>query len=235
MASQSIAAVEAALADVLGDGEQDSRAERRRAAQRLGESAGASLGLQQQQLVYGELDVAGVAKLLDAAEVRDGDRFLDIGSGDGLPTLAAALLYPDTLRVCRGIELVAALADRAGHHADRLRQLLSTADRGLRAAPIELLQGDIYAATTTSTIADALRDTTIALCFATTWSSAPRRTLPRLSTTLHAGMAGDARIILVDARLEESDGWRWEGDLRITTPDTAPYSTARLYTRVALG
>ncbi len=35
-----------------------------------------------------------------------------------------------------------------------------------------------------------------------------------------------ARTIVVDGRLIEADGWAWEGDLRIVTPDTAPYSTA---------
>ncbi len=46
----------------------------------------------------------------------------------------------------------------------------------------------------------------------------------RLSAALPVG----ARVIVVDGRLLEGDGWRWEGDLRITTLDTAPYSTARL-------
>lgn len=224
--------VEQALAAVLGD-EGEGRAARCRDARSLGESAATGLGLPAEQLVYGELDVRSVARVLDAAGIRDGDRFLDIGSGDGLPTLAAALLYPDAFRICRGIEVVAPLAARAEAHAARLRGALAERFASLQAAPIELLEGDVFD-TGDEAITEALDDSTLALCFATTWSHGPRRVLPELSARLHASMPPTARVILVDARLVESDGWRWEGDLRITPPDTAPCSTARLYTRASL-
>ena len=183
------------------------------------------------ELVYGELDVRSVARILEAAKVEEGDRFLDIGSGEGLPVMAAALLYPDRFRICRGIEVVPALAARAEEHLRRLEKKVAAGP--LEAAPIELLQGDVYQATRgpRSAVAAMVRDTTLALCFATTWSHEPRRTLPRLSETLARVMPGGARVVLVDARLVEGDGWRWEGDLRFTPPDTAPFSTARLYVR----
>ena len=101
----------------------------------------------------------------------------------------------------------------------------------MRVAPIELLEGDIYEAARVpdSPVGKALAETTLALCFATTWSHEPRRTLPELSAVLRDAMPSGARVVMVDARLVEVDGWRWEGDLRITPPDTAPHSTARLY------
>jgi len=221
---QRIARAEEALAAVLGE----ARAERHGAAQQLGHDAAASLGLAQAQLVYGELDVRSVARILEAADTVAGDRFLDIGSGDGIPTLAAALLFPRELRVCRGIEVVPALAERAMDHAERLRTRLQEHPNHF-AAPIELTEGDIYAGNATTKA--ALGETTLALCFATTWSRSPRRTLPQLSATLEA-MPFGARVVVVDARLEGT-GWRWEGDLKITPPDTAPYSIARMYTHVA--
>lgn len=219
-----IAFVEATLATVLGE----ARAERHRTAQHAGEAAAASLGMSASQLVYGELDVRSVARVLEAANVEVGDRFLDIGSGDGVPTLAAAQLFARELEICRGIEVVPALAARATEHAERLRAWLR-ANPSVAAAPIALSEGDIYA--DDDAIRALLRETSLALCFATTWSHAPRRVLPELSVALRAMEVG-ARVVIVDARLVEA-GWRWEGDLRITPPDTAPHSTARLYTRVA--
>lgn len=206
------------LAEVLGD-----RDARHRAAQRIGEQA-ASASLSRQQLVYGELDVATVATLLDAADVGAGEGFLDVGSGDGVPVLAAALLVPG-LRVARGVEIVAGLAARAAAHRARLAAALEVQPRPC--APIELQLGDIYDPACSRWLAD----TTFALCFATTWSTQPRRELPELSRALSA-MPPGARVVVVDARLVEGAGWRWEGDLRIHPPDTAPHSTARLYLRI---
>ena len=229
-----VADVEATLRQVLEDCTTTSRDHRRLEAQEAGQRARRSLHLTESQLVYGELDVRTVATLLDAAEVRSGDRFVDIGSGDGLPTLAASLLYPEALAVCRGLEIVPELVARAKKHAARLCAM------GRMAAPIEMMQGDVYRATDRAAGAEATRvanllgDSTLALCFATTWSDgAPRRELPRLSAALRATMPLAARAIIVDGRLIEADGWFWEGDLRIVTPDTAPYSTARLYTAIA--
>lgn len=218
---EAVAEVEAALREVLADCTATSRDDRRSRAQEAATRARRSLRLAEPQLVYGELDARTVAKLLDAAGVHSGDRFVDIGSGDGIPTLAASLLYPEAFAVCRGLEVVPELVARARTHAERL---LAT---GRKAAPIELIEGDVYGA-----VEEVLRDSTLALCFATTWSDgAPRRELPRLSVALRK-MPKGARAIIVDGRLIEADGWVWEGDMRIVTPDTAPYSTARLYTRV---
>ncbi len=226
-----IAEVESTIRQVLDDCTTTRRLHRRSEAREAARLARRSSHLDESQLVYGELDVGTVKRLLDAAEVRSGDRFVDIGSGHGVPTLAASLLYPEALAVCRGLEVVPDLVARAKTHAARLRA------SGRMAAPIEMIQGDVYRATESAAGAEATRvtnvlgDSTLALCFATTWSDgAPRRELPRLSAALRATMPSGARVIVVDGRLIEADGWVWEGDLRVVTPDTAPYSTARLYT-----
>uniref|UniRef100_A0A7S0AX05 Uncharacterized protein n=1 Tax=Minutocellus polymorphus TaxID=265543 RepID=A0A7S0AX05_9STRA len=89
-----------------------------------------------------------------------------------------------------------------------------------------------------------LAATTLAVCFATTWSagnvgtstkgctSLQGRKLPKLSKALAAGLGRDARVVIIDGKLLESDGFSWQGDLKIFCPDTAPYSIARLYTKL---
>lgn len=131
----------------------------------------------------------------------------------------------------------------------------------------ELVYGEL-SVPTLATILDAvgamralLADTTLAVCFATTWcqgnfrgdggggdgseeegggKAAPARAaraslrgreLPRLSRAL-AALPPGARAVIVDGRLDaEGGGFDWLGDLRITCPDTAPHSTAALYRR----
>ncbi len=98
--------------------------------------------------------------------------------------------------------------------------------------------GDVHNVKSQQTL-DILSETTLAVCFATTWSagnardgstSLDRRRLPKLSAALsHVGKG--ARIIVIDGRLDEDDGFDWQGDLRVDCPDTAPYSTASLYVR----
>lgn len=227
--------VQRVLAEVAGDNasEDDGRLRRRLAAQQAASQVASTLARPANQLVYGELDVKTVATVLSAAGVCSGDRFVDIGSGEGLPTLAAALLYPTRLAVSRGVEIVPRLVERSHHHHARLREWLSH-HPDHACAPVELLVGDVFAAPETPVAVDAvLGESTLALCFATTWADGtPRRELPQLSKALHRQMPRGGRAILIDGRLLEGDGWRWEGDLRVVTPDTAPHSTARLYTRL---
>eukprot|EP00816_Leptocylindrus_hargravesii_P008530 CAMPEP_0196818366 /NCGR_PEP_ID=MMETSP1362-20130617/65251_1 /TAXON_ID=163516 /ORGANISM="Leptocylindrus danicus, Strain CCMP1856" /LENGTH=46 /DNA_ID= /DNA_START= /DNA_END= /DNA_ORIENTATION= len=45
-------------------------------------------------------------------------------------------------------------------------------------------------------------------------------------------MKEGARVVIIDGKLNCQDGYRWEGDLKIHCPDTAPYSIASLYERV---
>lgn len=226
--SPPLARVEALLGRVLGRPGEDGWTQRREQARASADEV--AQGFAPDQLVYGELDLPALVRLLDAAGLNHDEAFLDIGSGDGGPVLAAALLYPAQLRVCRGVELLPGLWSRSQHHLAALRALLAP-DEPI--APVELLPGDVYRCEEPDAAAlrHVLADTSLALCFATTWSQgAPNRELPQLSQVLGRHMAPGSRAILVDARLlPEADGWTWEGDLRITLRDTAPYSTARLY------
>lgn len=186
------------------------------------------------ELVYGELSVPVLATLLDAVGVQQGDCFLDIGSGDGGLVLGASLLYPDYITKCRGLELVPGLVKRSKHHAERLSML----EKDMNS--VEFLLGDVHEGSTDASISIILQNTTLSVCFATTWSagnikeakrtSLQRRLLPKLSKALTHLPLG-ARVIMVDARLDEKDGYSWEGDLKIQCPDTAPFSIASLYRR----
>jgi hypothetical protein len=188
------------------------------------------------ELTYGELSVPVLAELLDAVGMEDNDAFLDVGSGDGALVLGAAMLYPNELRIARGLELVPGLVTRSQLHAKRLESDLMV--------PVELLLGDVHQAHQThadgAMVASILQDSTLAVCFATTWSadnptpddktSLQGRSLPKLSASLNRMPLG-SRILLIDGRLDPQDGYRWEGDMKIVCPDTAPFSVASLYER----
>ena len=193
-----VARVEEALRDVFQD--MDKSARHRRLVDAL-DAAPPSEGA---HLEYGELGVRALAKILDAAEVGPGERFLDVGSGDGGPVLAAAMLYADTLAISRGIEIAPRRVQRSHRYVDRLRRWLSTHDNPPPCAPVELLQGDVYEAAaelrseSANVAAAVLADSTLAVCFATTWSQgAPRRELPRLEL----GVVGV--LVLVDHQVVE--------------------------------
>lgn len=188
-------------------------------------------GTASHELVYGELSVPILADLLDAVGVEPQDSFLDIGSGDGALTLGAAMLYPDYFRVSRGLELVPGLLERSKIHSASLKEELLL--------PCEFFLGDVHDHQHPE-ISSILTDTTLAVCFATTWSagnvdksstSLKGRALPKLSSSL-TKMPKQSRILIVDGRLNPKDGYRWEGDMKIECPDTAPYSIASLYERI---
>ena len=113
--------------------------EQRRSAARLAAHTASGIVAPPNELVYGELGVAALAKLLDAVGVEQGDTFCDVGSGHGELVLAASLLHPSTLRASRGMEIVEELAEVASQHHKTLLQRAA-----LPAAPIELVHGDVY-------------------------------------------------------------------------------------------
>ena len=182
----------------------------------------------QSELVYGELSIPVLATLLEAVGVERGDSFLDIGSGDGALVLGASLLYSEYITKCRGLEIVPGLVARSKLHANQIQQ-----------HNVSFHLGDVHEADSDSQVASILQDTTLAVCFATTWSagniqatkptSLQKRMLPKLSKALARHLPCKARIIMVDARLDCKDGFTWEGDLKIHCPDTAPFSIASLY------
>ena len=198
------------------------------------------------ELVYGELSVPVLATILDAVGVHQGDRFLDIGSGDGALVFAASLLYggsedgsDNAIEKARGLEIVPGLYQRSLKHLDALQEITQN-EHG---SPIEFVLGDVHDAHTDESLKALLQDTTLAVCFATTWSagnakqqqdqktSLQGRKLHALSKALSLLPTG-ARTVIVDGRLNKEDGHDWQGDLRIECPDTAPFSIASLYVKI---
>ena len=197
------------------------------------------------ELVYGELSVGTLTTILDAVGVQQNDTFLDIGSGDGALVLGASLLYADTddedtcgnaIKMCYGVDIVPGLVERSISHADNLHRILqdNESSLGQKQADIELLLGDIHQPD--AQLQNILKETTIAVCFATTWSaensvgtSLQGRKLPKLSKALSRWLSSGCRLVIIDGKLDEEDDFLWMGDLRIQCPDTAPYSVATLY------
>jgi uncharacterized protein YejL (UPF0352 family) len=209
------------------------------------------------ELVYGELSVPVLATILDAVGVQQNERFLDIGSGDGALVLAASLLYADkngnAVQAARGLEIIPGLYEHSLEHAKALKSKLGSASQdgdtnsllNKHQAPVEFVLGDVHDATTDESLASILHDTTLAVCFATTWSagnaspstsggsktSLQSRRLDPLSKVLSLLPKG-SRSVIVDGRLNKQDGHEWQGDLRVECPDTAPASIASLYCRI---
>jgi len=207
-------------------------------------SDGERLQLPQHQTVYGELGTSTLATILDAAGVYSDDVFLDIGSGDGVLVASAALLYPDFLSLSRGVEILPSLYERSLEFQQKWENMKSRGIIGT-CSPTELLLGDVY--NPDEDLQEILAETTLSVCFATTWSfdtikdsnsssgGPNRKVLPQLSRSLASNMRKDARVIIIDGHLETQDPlpvFRFEGELKIQCPDTAPYSMARLYTKL---
>lgn len=238
LSMERIELVSSLVAAAMGDSKVQDKAERYASAR----SFSSNVSAPQKELVYGELSIPVLATLLDAVGVEQGDCFLDIGSGDGGLVLGAGLLYPDYIQKCRGLEVVPGLVERSKLHAERL--MASNEDTTTdcnQHVNAEFLLGNVHEACRDTSIESMLQKTTLAVCFATTWSagniqeskrtSLQRRLLPKLSKALTRLPVG-ARIIMVDARLDCKDGYSWEGDLKIHCPDTAPFSIASLYRRI---
>jgi hypothetical protein len=201
------------------------------------------------ELVYGELSVEVLATILDAVGVQENDVFLDIGSGDGALVLGASLLYADgnsdgdepsksgnAMNMCFGVDIIPGLVERSISHTDNLHRILQDNEDFLKGnqANVELLLGDIHQPD--SQLQNILEETTIAVCFATTWSaensigtSLQGRKLSKLSKALSNGLTSGCRVVIIDGKLDEEDEFLLKGDLRIQCPDTAPYSIATLY------
>jgi hypothetical protein len=237
----------AQVQDILGQvfGTADVFQERKSNAIDVSQTDGAILELQPQVTVYGELGLEALATVLDAVGVQKGDQFLDIGSGDGVLVAAAAQLYPEHLQAARGVEIIPTLCERSLSYQEKLLQSVArkstTSDEITIASlaplccPTEFYEGDVHAPN--DELAHVFSETTVAICFATAWASGvPGRMLPRLSQSLGKGgpseLPVDARVVIIDGRLCDKDGFRYEGQIKIFCPDTAPYSLAHLFRRI---
>jgi len=174
-------------------------------------------------LVYGEFDATFFARLLAAAQPRQGDIFVDVGSGVGRLILTAALLWPSAWANCHGIELLPELhgaAIDARVRFDALPSPLST----LPIAPVEYSAIDVYSASGGAT----LREADVVFVYAVTWARDAQGRLTELSHALaRSGIKQDARIITVGVTLlPEASGVRFErvrslqGDNEETGPDS---------------
>jgi hypothetical protein len=168
------------------------------------------------ELVYGELSVEVLATILDAVGVKEDDVFLDIGSGDGALVLGASLLYADArcnrnnaMNTCYGVDIVPGLVERSKEHASNLHEILHDVNRSdddsdnaflqKNQAEMHFLLGDIHQPN--NELRDILKETTLAVCFATTWSagnasgttSLKGRKLPKLSKALSHGLSSGCR------------------------------------------
>lgn len=162
-------------------------------------------------------------QLLAAAQPRQGDIFVDVGSGVGRLILTAALLWPSAWANCHGIELLPELhgaAIDARVRFDALPSPLST----LPIAPVEYSAIDVYSASGGAT----LREADVVFVYAVTWARDAQGRLTELSHALaRSGIKQDARIITVGVTLlPEASGVRFErvrslqGDNEETGPDS---------------
>lgn len=237
VSAERVASTQTVLNRVFGGGigggnEDDDWDERRRQALDVSTSDGVRMAMPNHMTVYGELGIDALVTLLDAVGVEEGDEFLDIGSGDGMLVTGAALLFSEHLKASRGIEILPSLYQRSLKFQQQTERLAGR--ESLSFCHTELLQGDIFQPT--PPVKQVLDSTTLAVCFATTWSRGePGRKLPQLSQALGAeGVASlpqKSRLLIIDGVLEETDGFAYQGQLKLQCPDTAPHSIARLYVR----
>ena len=146
---------------------------------------------------------------------------MDIGSGDGALVFATSLLFGGDISISRGVEIVPTLFERSQSHKSTFAEVLEN-------NKVEFHCGDIYDCD--DTMENILADTSLAICFATTWSRGNQgRELPQLSVSLGEFLTSGTKVVVVDGKLDEKDGLMWQGDLQISCPDTVPYSIASLY------
>jgi cyclopropane fatty-acyl-phospholipid synthase-like methyltransferase len=67
------------------------------------------LQLPKDKMVYVELGLEALLKVIDTTGVEPGDHFLDIGAGDGLLVNSAATLWSEYLQATVGIKILPSL------------------------------------------------------------------------------------------------------------------------------
>ncbi len=213
---------------VYGNEKSDEWEARRCQARASGEED-ETLNVPQHELVYGELGIDALATILDAVGVERGDRFMDIGHGDGMLVSAASLLYSDFLESSMGIEIVPRLYDRSLMFQNRLEKIVQQkSDEGDQnygrlklCKSMSLNLGNVYEPNEETKI--LFSKTTLGVCFATTWSNnIAGRKLPKLSASLGDGgsceLPAGAKLVVIDGVLDhEKDGFDFGGETRLCT------------------
>jgi len=215
--------VKKVLDEVYGTDNSDQWNQRRSEARSFGKED-ESLNIPQHELVYGELGLDALATIIDAVGVRKGDHFLDIGAGDGILVTGASMLYPEFLEASVGVEIVPDLYERSLDFQSRLEGALGTEeseqDTNIRLCPQTSLRlGNCYEPD--DELKEIFAKTTLAVCFATTWShDIPGRKLENLSKALGSNggseLPSGARLVTIDGVLDhERDGFEFEGELKL--------------------
>ena len=222
---------------VYGDERSDQWEARRIQARASGEDDQTLVSIPQHELVYGELGLDALVTILDAVGVEKKDCFMDIGSGDGLLVSAASMLYSDFLTASMGVEIVPDLYERSLMFQRRLESMIADDDKTELCESMSFDLGNVYEPDERTRY--LFSKTTLAVCFATTWSNTgvQGRQLPRLSEALgtkgQCELPAGARLVIIDGVLDhEKDGYDFGGQFELMCPDTAPFSIARLYTKL---
>ena len=141
-------------------------------------------------LTYGEFDLDGFFELLRAAAPREGETFVDVGSGCGRLVLAASELWPALARVS-GVESVAEL------HA------LAAAASSAAPRAVDFYCADAH---------DALRadgplgDASLVFAYTSTWPSFGDE-LTDFSVTCGTRLQSGTRVVTTDKRLSNDGPW----------------------------
>ena len=213
--------VKKVLDEVYGTDNSDQWKQRRSEARSFGKED-ESLNIPQHELVYGELGLDALATIVDAVGVRKGDRFLDIGAGDGILVTGASMLYPDFFDASVGVEIVPDLYERSLDYQNRLEGALGTeqSEDNIQLCPQTSLHlGNCYEPD--DELKETFAKTTLAVCFATTWSHGmPGRKLESLSQALGSNgvseLSSGARVVTIDGVLDhQRDGFEFEGELKL--------------------
>ncbi|CEL98332.1 unnamed protein product [Vitrella brassicaformis CCMP3155] len=138
-------------------------------------------------ITYSEVDLNFLAVLLRAAEPKQGETFVDLGSGLGRAVLGAAALYP-SFRKCTGIEYLQGRTDLAKTYVSRFRS----------SPAIELMTDD-FALPTSAKTDQAIQQADVLFAYS------PRFSGKELLSTVEKAKSG-ARILTVDRKLA-SDGF----------------------------
>ena len=148
-------------------------------------------------LTYGEFDLDGFFELLRAAAPREGETFVDVGSGCGRLVLAAALVH--NWRACVGIEMLGDLHELATKSHTKL--VAASADLGLQLAPCELVCDEADSALPRAREGRRRRRRLRVRDVLAVGGAAPHA----LSETLAGALPDGSRVITVDKQLVSDD------------------------------
>lgn len=172
------------------------------------------------ELTYGEFDLAGFLSLLQVANPRGGETFIDLGSGCGRLVLAAALSH--RWEQANGVELLESLHQSAIGARDRLVSAIH-GQPGVALAPCEFICAE--ADDVLPALLSALPSTAVVFVYATCWPGVGPY-LPQLTAMLAEHLPIGSRVITVDKQLVEAEDQRWRFD-RCFDESLANYNTGR--------